>query len=56
MFLTLLRAHHAGGIPMMEDAAAHAAIPTIRSLAARMAFDQQQEIQSIDALLATTRS
>jgi uncharacterized protein (DUF305 family) len=52
MFLQLMLRHHEGGQVMLADAAAHAAIDAVRALAARMAFDQRQESQTIAALLA----
>ena len=52
MFLQLMLRHHQGGLAMLSDAAAHAGIQTVRALAARMAFDQQQESQTISQLLA----
>lgn len=55
MFLRLMLRHHEGGLAMMTDAAAHASIETVRALAARMAFDQQQEAQTISGLLRATR-
>lgn len=52
MFLQLMLRHHQGGLGMLTDAAAHAGTEAVRALAARMDFDQQQEIQTISALLA----
>lgn len=52
LFLQLMLRHHQGGVTMADDAATHATIPQVRSLAARMSFDQQQENQIISQLLA----
>jgi uncharacterized protein (DUF305 family) len=52
MFLQLMLRHHDGGQVMLADATAHAGIDVVRALAARMAFDQRQESQTIAALLA----
>lgn len=50
MFLDLMERHHLGGLPMMTDAGEHASLPAVRALADRMAFDQRQELATIDAL------
>lgn len=55
MFLELMLRHHAGGLAMLDDAAAHAAVPAVRSLAARISFHQKEETQTINALLAQLR-
>ena len=52
MFLKLMLRHHQGGLAMLDDAAANAAVPVIRSLAARISFHQKEETQTINALLA----
>lgn len=53
MFLELMLRHHVGGLHMLTDAGEHAAIPAVRSLASRIAFHQQQETQTINALLSS---
>ncbi len=55
MFLQLMLRHHEGGLAMLDDAAANAAVPVIRSLAARISFHQKEETQTINALLAQQR-
>ncbi len=52
MFLELMLRHHDGGLTMVDDAAAHAEIAAVRSLAARIAFHQREENRIINALLA----
>lgn len=52
MFLELMARHHAGGLAMLDDAAANAAVPAVRGLAARISFHQKEETQTINALLA----
>ncbi|HUR73230.1 MAG TPA: DUF305 domain-containing protein, partial [Sporichthya sp.] len=52
MFLQLMLRHHEGGHGMLADAAAHAGIEAVRALAARTAFHQREETQTITALLA----
>ncbi|WP_010202381.1 DUF305 domain-containing protein [Salinibacterium sp. PAMC 21357] len=54
LFLTLMRAHHVGGVYMAEMANENAAIATVRATAERMATIQNYEIGIIDQLLATT--
>ncbi|MDJ0336099.1 DUF305 domain-containing protein [Salinibacterium sp. G-O1] len=54
LFLSLMRAHHVGGVHMAEMAREGAAIATVRSTAERMASIQNYEIGIIDQLLATT--
>ena len=51
MFLELMQRHHAGGLAMLDDAAANAAVPAVQSLAARISFHQKEETQTINALL-----
>ncbi len=53
MFLELMLRHHVGGMHMLTDAGEHAAVPAVRSLAARIAFHQQEETQTINALLSS---
>jgi uncharacterized protein (DUF305 family) len=55
MFLQLMLRHHDGGQVMLADATAHAGVDVVRALAARMAFDQRQESQTIAALLASLK-
>jgi uncharacterized protein (DUF305 family) len=55
MFLELMLRHHEGGQVMLADAAAHAGTEAVRALAARIAFDQQQESQTITALLSAVK-
>ncbi|HEY2832279.1 MAG TPA: DUF305 domain-containing protein, partial [Sporichthyaceae bacterium] len=55
MFLELMLRHHEGGQVMLADATKHAAIDAVRALAARIAFDQQQESQTITALLSAVK-
>ena len=43
-FLRLMKAHHDGGIPMAEDAAANAKSPKVRALASRIARYQRTEV------------
>jgi uncharacterized protein (DUF305 family) len=43
-FLRLMKAHHEGGIPMAEDAAANADAPKVRELATRIAKLQRTEV------------
>lgn len=53
LFLTLMIRHHQGALPMARFAAANAALPAVRSLAAQIAFDQAQEIEKVARLLQT---
>jgi uncharacterized protein (DUF305 family) len=55
MFLRLMLRHHQGGLAMMTDAATHASIEAVRALAARMAFDQREESQTVAGLLAAAK-
>ncbi|QYH36264.1 DUF305 domain-containing protein [Salinibacterium sp. M195] len=54
LFLTLMRAHHVGGVHMAEMASENAAIATVRATAERMATIQNYEIGIIDQLVSTT--
>ena len=54
LFLTLMRAHHVGGVHMAEMASENAAIANVRTTAERMATIQNYEIGIIDQLVATT--
>lgn len=56
MFLELMLRHHVGGLHMLEDAGTNAAVPAVKSLAARILFHQQQETQTINSLLAAKAS
>jgi len=51
-FLTLMRAHHQGGVHMAEAAAADAANPSVRKLAEVMARNQRIEVNEYTAQLA----
>jgi uncharacterized protein (DUF305 family) len=51
-FLELMLAHHEGGLPMARFAAAEAALPPVRELAARVVLEQSQEIQRMRQTLA----
>lgn len=55
LFLELMLDHHRGGIEMAESAAHEASLSPVRSLAAKMAWDQQQESALMTRLLRTTR-
>lgn len=52
LFLVLMRRHHAAGIAMAQAAARDAMVPQVRSLAAKIAFDQQQETSLMTQLLS----
>ncbi len=56
MFLELMLRHHAGGLAMLDDAAANAVVPAVKSLAARISFHQNEEIRTLNALLAAKQS
>lgn len=49
LFLSLMRAHHLGGIHMARDAAKNANDPRVRDLAERMVKKQASEIAEYDA-------
>lgn len=51
LFLQLMLRHHEGGLPMMEYAAEHAAVPSVRSLAQTMVDTQQSESARMTQLL-----
>jgi uncharacterized protein (DUF305 family) len=55
-FLDLMTAHHRGGVEMADYAAAHAADPHVRALAARMASQQTSEIDEYTAYRAKIAS
>lgn len=48
LWLTLMRAHHEGGVAMASVAAERAGDPFVRTLAARMARNQRIEITEYD--------
>lgn len=52
LFLRLMLRHHEGGLSMLHDAAARAAIAAVRELASRLAFHQGEEIATIMSLVA----
>jgi uncharacterized protein (DUF305 family) len=51
-FLRLMIRHHQGGLDMAQYAAAHAAVPTVRSLARSMAETQTAETTTMSRMLA----
>ena len=51
LFLTLMQAHHEGGIHMAEDAAGNAEDAAVRELAARIARIQASEVAEYQILL-----
>jgi uncharacterized protein (DUF305 family) len=55
MFLQLMLRHHAGGLPMLAEASEHANIPAVRALAGRMAFDQRQEMATMNGLIGALK-
>jgi uncharacterized protein (DUF305 family) len=56
LLLQLLLRHHDGGIAMLHAAADRAALPAVRNLAARMAYDQAEESRVIRQLLTAHRA
>jgi uncharacterized protein (DUF305 family) len=56
LFLTLMQAHHAGGLHMSEDAAQRAEDPAVRELADRIARLQAKEINEYQVLLEQLRA
>jgi len=54
-FVTLMTAHHQGGIHMAQYAAQHAATAEVRTMARQMAASQAEEIDEIATLLAASR-
>ncbi|AXQ27850.1 DUF305 domain-containing protein [Solimonas sp. K1W22B-7] len=50
-FLSLMLAHHEGGIPMARFAAVQARLPAVRQLAGRVVMEQSQEISRIQFML-----
>lgn len=51
-FVTLMNAHHQGGIHMAEHTAEHAAVDEVATMAASMAKHQREEIAEMNGLLA----
>ena len=51
LFLTMMRAHHDGGIPMAEYAATHASEAKVRTLAHQVAEAQKSEVNDYTAWL-----
>ena len=51
-FVTLMIAHHEGGIHMAEHAATHAGIADVRTMAEQMAGSQRNEIDELRVLIA----
>jgi len=54
LFLTLMRAHHVGGVHMADAAVEMAGLEEVRRLAARMSAQQTYEISLYDTLLSST--
>lgn len=52
LFLTLMLAHHEGGIPMARFSANEASLLVVRKLAAQMVLDQAKEIHQMRSILA----
>ncbi|HSW14895.1 MAG TPA: DUF305 domain-containing protein [Solimonas sp.] len=55
-FLTLMLAHHQGGVPMARFAMEQAQLPTVRELAGRVVLDQSREIVHIQQMLGVLAS
>ncbi|MGK8486120.1 DUF305 domain-containing protein [Nocardia asiatica] len=53
MFLQLMLRHHAGGLPMIDYAAQHAATTAVRTLAETMAATQRGESELMTTMLRT---
>ena len=51
-FVTLMIAHHEGGIHMAEAAAVHAGVAGVRTMAEQMAANQRNEIDELRLLIA----
>lgn len=51
LYLSLMLAHHQGGVPMARFAAEEAHLPAVKLLAAQIVLDQSKEIQQISAIL-----
>tara|TARA_R110001592_G_scaffold112297_7_gene310448 strand:+ start:9582 stop:10250 length:669 start_codon:yes stop_codon:yes gene_type:complete len=51
LYLSLMLAHHKGGVPMARFAAEEAHLPAVKLLAAQIVLDQSKEIQQISAIL-----
>jgi uncharacterized protein (DUF305 family) len=54
IFVTLMTAHHHGGIHMAEYAIAHAGTPEVQLMAEQMTGGQRDEIDELAQLLAAT--
>ncbi len=52
LFLRLMLAHHQGGVPMAQFAAAQAKLAVVRKVAAQIVLDQSKEIHQIQSILA----
>ena len=55
VFVTLMTAHHQGGVHMAEHAAGHASVDEVRAMARSMAMVQNEEIEEMAALLAASQ-
>lgn len=55
VFVTLMTAHHQGGVHMAEHAADHAATDEVRRMARSMAIVQTEEIEEMATLLAASQ-
>jgi uncharacterized protein (DUF305 family) len=53
LFLQLMLAHHAGGLPMLEFASREARHPAVRQLAERMLLQQSREVLQMQQHLPT---
>lgn len=56
VFVTLMTAHHEGGVHMAEHASTHAATDEVRRMARAMAAVQTEEIEEMAALLAASKA
>lgn len=56
LFLTLMRRHHEGGLPMARFAARYARLPVVRELASRIVGEQVEEIAAIQVMQARLES
>lgn len=56
IFVTLMTAHHQGGVHMAEHAADHAGTDEVQRMARSMAVTQSEEIEEMEALLAASQS
>lgn len=55
VFVTLMTAHHQGGVHMAEHAADHAAVGEVGDMARAMALVQTEEIEEMATLLAASQ-